>query len=128
YNYTDSGTYIIKQVVVTDKGCIDSTHQPVRVNPIYTIYVPNVFTPNGDGVNDYFMVKGINIKEVDLIIFNRYGELIARVQSMSSKGWDGTDLRQSKLSQQEVYTWKLEYTDVFNTKHKGLVGTVTLVK
>ncbi|MBC7411649.1 MAG: gliding motility-associated C-terminal domain-containing protein, partial [Bacteroidia bacterium] len=128
YNYTDSGTYIIKQVVVTDKGCIDSTHQPVRVNPIYTIYVPNVFTPNGDGVNDYFMVKGVNIKDVDLIIFNRYGELIARVQSMSSKGWDGTDLRQGKLSQQEVYTWKLEYTDVFNTKHKGLVGTVSLVK
>ncbi|MBC7411891.1 MAG: gliding motility-associated C-terminal domain-containing protein [Bacteroidia bacterium] len=128
YTYTDSGTYIIKQLVQTDKGCADSVSHPVRINPIYTLYVPNSFTPNGDNINEYFMVKGVNIKDVDLIIFNRYGELIARVQNMSSKGWDGTDLRQDKLSQQEVYTWKLEYTDVFNIKHKGLVGTVTLIR
>jgi gliding motility-associated-like protein len=128
YNYTDSGTYIIKQTTITDKGCRDSVSHPVRVNPIYTIYVPNTFTPNDDGVNDYFMVRGINIKELSLIIFDRYGEVIARIQDISSKGWDGTDIRQGKLCQQEVYNWKLEYTDVFNTKHKGLVGTVTLVK
>ncbi|MEQ1734154.1 MAG: T9SS type B sorting domain-containing protein, partial [Bacteroidia bacterium] len=128
YTYTDSGTYIIKQLVLTDKGCRDSISHPVRVNPITTLYVPNVFTPDGDGLNDYFMVRGINIKELSLIVFDRYGEVIARVQDISSKGWDGTDIRQGKLCQQEVYNWKLEYTDVFNTKHKGLVGTVTLIK
>ncbi|MEQ1733062.1 MAG: T9SS type B sorting domain-containing protein [Bacteroidia bacterium] len=128
YNYTDSGTYIIKQTTITDKGCRDSVSHPVRVNPIYTIYVPNTFTPNDDGINDYFMVRGINIKELSLIVFDRYGEVIARIQDISSKGWDGTDIRQGKPCQQEVYNWKLEYTDVFNTKHKGLVGTVTLIK
>ena len=128
YQYKDSGTYIIKQLVQTNKGCADSISKPVRVNPIYTIYVPNVFSPNGDNINDYFMVKGINIKELDLVIFDRWGEVIARITSPTSKGWDGTDIREGKLIQQEVYNWKLSYTDVFNTKHKGLVGTVTMLK
>ena len=128
YQYKDSGTYIIKQLVQTNKGCADSISKPVRVNPIYSIYIPNAFTPNGDNINDYFMVKGINIKELDLIIFDRWGEVIARITSPTSKGWDGTDIRQGIMSQQEVYNWKLSYTDVFNTKHKGLVGTVIMLK
>jgi gliding motility-associated-like protein len=128
YIYTDSGTYTILQTVITNKGCRDSITKPVRVNPIYSIYVPNSFTPNGDGVNDYFMPRGENIKDLTLIIFDRYGELIARIQGANSKGWDGKDIRFDLLSQQEVYNWKLEYTDVFNVLHKGLVGTVTLIK
>ncbi len=128
YFYKDSGTYIIHQLVVTDKGCRDSTLKIIKVQPNYTFYVPNSFTPNGDGINDYFNVRGINIKDLDMMIFNRWGELIARIQGVTSKGWDGTDIRFNLMSQQEVYVWKLEYTDVFDIKHRGLVGTVTLVK
>ncbi len=128
YQYQDSGSYIIKQLVTTNKGCTDSISHPVRVTPVSTVYVPNAFSPDGDGLNDYFMVQGSNIKGLDVTIFNRYGTVIARINDINSKGWDGTDLRESKLSQQEVYNWKMEYTDVFDVKHKGLVGSVTLLK
>jgi gliding motility-associated-like protein len=128
YTYTDSGTYIIKQLVKTNRGCADSVNSTIRVTPIYTVYVPNVFTPDGDGLNDYFTVRGANIKNVLLSVYNRYGERVALVQDANTKGWDGTDARYGKLCQQETYNWKLEYTDVFDTKHKGLVGVVTLLK
>lgn len=128
YTYSDSGSYVIKQTVITDKGCRDSISNIVQVNPIYTVYVPNVFTPNGDGLNDYFMVRGINIKELNLVVFNRYGEVIERITDPKNKGWDGTDIRESKICKQEVYNWKMEYTDVFNVKHRGTTGTVTLIK
>ena len=128
YSYTDSGSYIITQLVKTNKGCADSTTQKIRVNPIYTVYVPNAFSPDGDGINDFFMVRGENIKNLSLVVFNRWGDVIARINDISSKGWDGTDLRFETMSELEVYNWKLEYTDVFDVKHRNIVGTVTLVK
>jgi gliding motility-associated-like protein len=90
--------------------------------------VPNAFTPNGDDNNDYFMPRGINIKKINLLIFNRWGDLIEQIENVSSKGWDGTDRRQGTQCQQEVYNWKLDYTDVFNNERKGIVGTVTLIR
>lgn len=128
YLYQDSGSYIIKQLVKTNKGCADSISHPVRINPITTLFIPNAFSPDGDGLNDCFMVRGVNMKTLEITIYNRYGTVIARINDVSSKGWDGTDLREGKLSQQEVYNWKMEYTDVFDIKHKGLVGSVTLLK
>jgi hypothetical protein len=74
------------------------------------------------------MVRGTNIKTLNLIIFNRWGDVVARINDVSSKGWDGTDIRYNTLSELEVYNWKLEYTDVFSVLHRNLVGTVTLIK
>ncbi|MBC7410894.1 MAG: gliding motility-associated C-terminal domain-containing protein [Bacteroidia bacterium] len=128
YSYADSGTYTIIQIVATPQGCIDSSKNTVLVMPTYSLYIPNVFTPDGDGLNDYFMVRGTNIKDVVLTVYNRYGERIALVQNANTIGWDGTDIRYNKPCQQETYNWKLEYTDITDTKHKGLVGTVTLLK
>ncbi|MEQ1733781.1 MAG: gliding motility-associated C-terminal domain-containing protein, partial [Bacteroidia bacterium] len=128
YTYTDSGTYIITQLVLTNNGCRDSASNTVQINPIHTVFVPNAFSPDGDGLNDFFMVRGTNIKTLNLIIFNRWGDVVARINDVSSKGWDGTDIRYNTLSELEVYNWKLEYTDVFNTLHRNLVGTITLIK
>ena len=95
---------------------------------MYTIYIPNSFTPNADGINDYFKPTGINIKDIDLLIFDRWGNVIARVQGIDSKGWDGTDYRTGEKCKTEVYNWKLTYVDIFNETHTDWIGTVTLVK
>ena len=54
-----------------------------------TIYVPNVFTPNGDGVNDVYFLMSTNITSFNLNIFNRWGQLIFN-SNHPSKGWDGS--------------------------------------
>jgi gliding motility-associated-like protein len=129
YTYGDSGTYTIHQLVSTDYGCTDTATRIVKIKPMYTIYIPNTFTPNNDGVNDYFKPVGINIKEIDLLIFDRWGVLIARIQGdINAKGWDGNDYRTGERCKTEVYNWRLNYVDIFNEKHTDWIGTVTLIK
>ena len=74
------------------------------------MFVPSAFSPNGDGKNDIFIPKGINVSEnnYEFYIFNRWGELI--FQSFNPKvGWDGT--YNNKLVQVDAYVWLLKTMD-----------------
>ena len=52
------------------------------------IFVPNVFTPNGDDANEIWMVDTKNMETIDLIIVNRWGNLMAKIDDLQG-GWDG---------------------------------------
>lgn len=52
-------------------------------------YIPNAFTPDGDGNNDFFLVYGNDIEKVELKVFNRWGELVFESTDLY-RGWDGT--------------------------------------
>ena len=57
------------------------------------MYIPNAFSPNGDGRNDYFIPRELlssGIKEFSIKIFNRWGELIFKTNSVDGRGWDGS--------------------------------------
>jgi gliding motility-associated-like protein len=128
YTYKDSGTYTILQVAITNNGCIDTAMQTVHLKPVYTLYVPNTFTPNDDRINDYFMIKSTGIKTLTLTIYDRWGTVVGKVDDPASKGWDGNDVKTSAACKTDVYTWKLNYTDIFNAEHSSLTGQVTLLK
>ena len=72
--------------------------------------VPNVFTPNGDDVNDYFYPKFYNITKIHVMIMNKWGELIYESKDLESDGWNG------KLNSGDVpsgnYIVKILYTSV----------------
>jgi gliding motility-associated-like protein len=51
--------------------------------------VPNAFTPNGDGINDYFYPKFINIESMEFWILNKWGETIYFSNVLNTSGWDG---------------------------------------
>ncbi|MCB0791530.1 MAG: gliding motility-associated C-terminal domain-containing protein [Flavobacteriales bacterium] len=80
-------------------------------------YVPNSFTPDGDGVNDLFFPSGYNIGEIELMIFDRWGELIYS-GSDGDAAWDGT--RGGSAVQDGVYIWKIKYR--FFEDHLGTMG------
>lgn len=61
----------------------------VLVNTIYPFSIPNVFTPNGDGINDLFFITASGLTEFNLIIVNRWGELMFETDD-PNEGWDGT--------------------------------------
>ena len=75
--------------VTSAAGCKNSDCINITVMETSTIYVPNVFTPNGDGVNDVYFLMSTNITSFNLNIFNRWGQLIFN-SNQPSKGWDGT--------------------------------------
>ena len=88
------------------------------------IYVPNTFTPNNDGINDVFEIKGEYINNFNLWIFNRWGEQIYYTDTQNDF-WDGTYMNEDcKI---DVYVWKIEYLDARNNLGK-LKGHVNLLR
>ena len=81
-----------------------SLSNEVEVVPIMTIYVPNTFTPNGDGLNDSFGVIGEAIKDFSMVIYNRWGQKVFETENANNK-WDGTF--NGNISPQDSYTYIL---------------------
>jgi gliding motility-associated-like protein len=103
-------------------GCLDSIKKTVK--PPLLVYAPNSFTPNGDGINDAFRFKGVGIKLFNLLIYNRWGELVFETDNID-KGWDGTynDLKVPS----GVYVYKVRAESYKNIKQKE-VSKFNLIK
>lgn len=121
-----TNTYMVTLIVHNSDNCYDTVAHPVTVGPAFTFYIPNAFTPNGDGVNDYFYGSAIGVIKFDLWIFDRWGNRIFHGKDLSDK-WDGKANDGSQMAEIDVYIWKVELTDIFNKDH-SYVGTVTIVK
>jgi gliding motility-associated-like protein len=124
--YTDTGSYTITLFTSTQYQCVDSTQQTIVIEPDFTFYIPNAFTPDGDGINDTFTGKGIFIKEFEMMIFDRWGNLIYKTINMD-KPWNGTANTGTEEAQVDVYVYVVKVTDFKNLNH-SFRGTVTLVR
>ena len=103
-------------------GCTSTAWVNINYNAV--VYVPNTFIPDNNGMNDVFQVYGGNIKEMECLIFNRWGELITTLSS-TTDFWDGT--YKGLLCPDGTYTWKLIYKDFLNDKYQ-LNGHVNLLR
>ncbi len=124
YMYSEAGTYAVALLVTSKHGCVDTIVKTIVVGEDYGIYVPNIFSPNGDGLNDVFQPKGFGISKYELRIFNRWGEELMMTNDFGH-GWDG--MYKGKLSKEDTYVWKINVTNVFGKSHE-LTGNVTLIK
>ncbi len=104
--------------------CYGSATLHADVLPPPPVFVPNSFTPNGDGNNDVFQIYGQGIKTVDLKIFNRWGELVYESNNQFD-GWDGTYKGELQLPQVFTYAVRILF---LNDKKVDKKGTVTLVR
>jgi len=124
HEYKDTGTYFIDLFVSTQNGCIDTISATVRVEKGFTFYIPNAFTPNGDGSNDFFKGLGTSIKTYEMRIFDRWGINIYTTESYDHP-WDGR-INDTPV-QSDVYIYKIWLTDIFDIEHE-YIGNVTLVR
>jgi gliding motility-associated-like protein len=87
--YTASGTYSV--ILTVRKGtCIDTAMRIVKVELPSKLEIPNVFTPNGDKSNDVFKLRASNLKEIYVIIYDRWGTKVYEVTSETGNfAWDG---------------------------------------
>ena len=72
--YTELGEYIVKLTVSNNEGCIDTISQTIVIEPEFTLYIPNAFTPDNDGVNDFFTPTGIEFNYFEMEIYNAGGK------------------------------------------------------
>jgi gliding motility-associated-like protein len=112
------------------EGCLVTATIQIIVNRDITLYVPNVFSPNGDGTNDLFTVY--SKRNVGLVnqfaIFDRWGELLWEHRDFvadGTVGWDGTF--HGELMQSGVYAWICEVEDLDGSV-KRLKGDLVLVR
>ena len=127
YQYPDAGRYEVMLEATNQWGCLDTALQRVVVWGESTLYLPNAFTPDGDGLNDVFRVEGEELESgsFSLTVFNRWGELIFSTTN-PAEGWNG--YYQGQLSPVGVYPFRLTYLDVNSGLEKTLTGAVTLVR
>ncbi len=113
-------------VVIDSNGCRAETSikAELDLDCERDVYVPNTFTPNGDGTNDVFRVVSNGLNLVNLMIFNRWGEKIFETKD-PARGWDGK--YKDEMSKTDVYEWKLIYENNYGTR-KIKIGHVNLLK
>ncbi len=121
------GIYPVCLAVATPQGCVDSVCHNIVINGEFLIYVPNAFTPDGDGLNDVFtpILRGEDPKSYELMIFNRWGELIF-TSNNKLIGWDGT--HNNAKSKEDVYVWKVKVKKKMNQDKVDYIGHVTLLR
>ena len=118
HEYAEPGIYEIQLVTLTEFGCRDNISKRVNVERLQTIFIPSSFTPNGDGVNDFFEVYGADLQEVKLWIFDRWGNELFYGEDDLAR-WDGKI--EGKLLPIGAYAYVLVYkqSDQIRQKKSG---------
>lgn len=123
YSYQKEDEYDALLLVTTEHGCTDSIIK--RILPPLEIWIPNAFTPNGDEVNDVFGISGIGIKKYNIMIFDRWGELIFQSDNILNS-WDGKS-SSGKLMKTGAYVYHIKATGIRYEKFQKF-GTITLLR
>lgn len=124
-----SGEYTVTLVVENQWGCTDEEARNLLVNESFTMFIPNGFTPDMDGLNDAWELHGIDVDETDfhVLIFDRWGRKVFESTDMH-EAWVGDNLGGSFFVQNGVYTYLITTRSIATKERKVLKGTVTITR
>lgn len=124
HTFQSPGTYQVSLSLLDSNGCIVEQRKEVVIIG-GGLLMPDAFSPNGDGVNDYFFPVFTQVEKLTLRIYNRWGELIFYTADKNSLGWDGS--HHGKPAPAASYSYQLEYT-VEGEAQQIHRGTLVLVR
>lgn len=119
HSFSDGGVYTVTQIVESGLNCLDTAQAQVVVEDVL-LYVPNAFSPDGDGKNDLFLPKAFGALNARLTIYDRWGQEIHTTDDLK-EGWDGGGMPVG------VYVYRISYSLVGPGRRERL-GSVTLVR
>jgi gliding motility-associated-like protein len=122
-SYQKNNTYLLE--VTYSNECKASAIATINVKSDTSLYIPNAFSPNGDGNNDLFEVYGRELKTVHMEVFNRWGEKVYDSMGNPYAAWDGK--YRGELQPPSVYVFSVE-VEYLNTKKDRRSGSVTLIR
>ncbi|MBP9151308.1 MAG: gliding motility-associated C-terminal domain-containing protein, partial [Flavobacteriales bacterium] len=118
HTYGDTGIYPIILTVETQYGCLDTVKYQVKVEPIFTFYIPNSFTPDANRINDSFYGQGTGYITYEMHIYDRWGEHLFESNN-DEFHWDGTFKGQQVQQGTYVYYFYLEDWKGYDHEYKG---------
>lgn len=124
--YNQPGTYTVT-MYTTRGGCLDTAFAVIHVDIPSEMEIPNVFTPNGDGVNDLFWIHAKNLSDINIVIFDRWGHKVYELDSTTGNiEWDGKNL-QGKDAAAGIYFYTIKATGK-DDKAYDKKGTISLFR
>jgi gliding motility-associated-like protein len=124
HTYAQPGPYEITLIATNQEGCVDSISKWIEIAPERYIYLPNSFTPDGDGLNEFFYGRFIGLMSARFYIFNRWGEEIFFSDALNFV-WDAT--YEGVPVQDGTYSWYLIY-EIEKGIYKDLTGHVNVIR
>ncbi len=119
-----SKKYIVTAYKISG-GTLTSLSNIAEATPKPTMYIPSAFTPNGDGINDFFGVKAQGLKEFKMEIYNRWGEVVFSSDDINDL-WDGT-YEGKAITSTDVYVYQVKAIGNNNDPLPEEKGKVTLI-
>jgi gliding motility-associated-like protein len=124
------GDYLITLTATSVNGCKDAVTKMITVLNDYGVYIPSSFTPNFDGLNDYFLPVfspyGLDLSVYELEIFDRWGHSLFHTKDVN-QGWDGMAKGSDEPLKQDVYVYKIKFKDADGKIHHK-TGHVSILK
>lgn len=124
HTYQDTGTYCPRLAIMNIHGCVDTVTNCLVIDPLFTLYIPSAFSPNGDGLNEIFTPKGNDIKSFEMYVFDRWGMELFYSNDINN-GWNGTF--KNGICLEDTYVYVITVYDSKNMK-RSYTGTVNLLK
>ncbi|MCX6351738.1 MAG: gliding motility-associated C-terminal domain-containing protein, partial [Bacteroidetes bacterium] len=112
--YKQSGLYH-PTLIASNPFCSDTATSSIDVYEPYSIYIPDIFTPNSDGLNDLFEPQITSMKSIEGKIFTRWGEEIYSFSIPTNKWWNGTF--HDKKVEDGIYIYNLDVIDKRGKSH-----------
>lgn len=124
---SDTGTYTICINATNANGCVDLFCDIIVVRNNLSFFIPNSFSPNQDGINDYFgaVYAGIEPQEFQFRIFDRWGQIVFSSTDMNIL-WDGK-FKGTNVPE-DTYIWKLTYLEVGDVNYKTMKGHINVLR
>lgn len=126
YTFGNVGTFAVQLIASNSYGCVDTIVKSVYIDSDYTFYIPNSFTPNGDGFNDIFQPLGEGIQNFNMKIFDRWGGLVFESKDINT-GWSGFQEDKSDYLKESVYIYKINIFDKYGKSHE-YQGYITVIR
>ena len=127
YYGKDSGDYKVCLTVTNPQGCQDSSCADIRVDYLAELSLYNIFTPNGDGMNEEFFFEIENERMYHLLVYNRYGERVFDTKQ-PQVGWNGRHQNQGKELPDGTYFYVLKYGYHCEKEDRLAKGIVEIVR
>lgn len=130
YLFTVSGEFFVTLVATSPEGCQDTHIKKVTINPDVVLYVPNAFTPGGDGLNDEFQIflppTGVDFSTYQITIYDRWGEVVFKSSDITNS-WKGSKNNSGEIMKQDTYVYKITFMDE-KKKYYEKLGYVTMLR